>query len=71
MNVFEPRDRLVADYGSYTRSFIKIAGSKKPTQLFGGVRNDSQGWGRGLLEHRRGFARPDRHNPADRTHKPS
>lgn len=25
MNVFELRDRLVGDYGSYTRSFIKIA----------------------------------------------
>jgi hypothetical protein len=25
MNVFDLRDRLVADYASYTRSFIKIA----------------------------------------------
>ena len=25
MNVFDLRDRLVDDYGSYTRSFIKIA----------------------------------------------
>ncbi len=25
MNVFELRDRLVGDYASYTRSFIKIA----------------------------------------------
>jgi hypothetical protein len=25
MNVFELRDRLVGDYGSYTCSFIKIA----------------------------------------------
>jgi hypothetical protein len=25
MNVFDLRDRLVGDYGSYTRSFIKIA----------------------------------------------
>lgn len=25
MNVFELRDRLVSDYSSYTRSFIKIA----------------------------------------------
>ena len=25
MNVFDLRDRLVGDYASYTRSFIKIA----------------------------------------------
>jgi hypothetical protein len=28
MNVFDLRDRLVSDYSSYTRSFIKIADSR-------------------------------------------
>jgi hypothetical protein len=28
MNVFDLRDRLVGDYSSYTRSFIKIADTR-------------------------------------------
>src|SRR5271170_207608 len=33
MNVFELRDRLVADYASYTRSFIKIADPTIPARV--------------------------------------
>ncbi|MEW6363708.1 MAG: DEAD/DEAH box helicase [Acidobacteriota bacterium] len=33
MNVFDLRDRLVADYSSYTRSFIKIADSRISTKV--------------------------------------
>jgi ATP-dependent helicase YprA (DUF1998 family) len=33
MNVFDLRDRLVSDYASYTRSFIKIADDRISTKV--------------------------------------
>ncbi len=49
MNVFDLRDRLVSDYASYTRSFIKI----RDTRISGYVENalgDGAFWPEPLLQ---------------------